>query len=219
LNLGQIEAYLSQIEAFSFLPIEPIRGPDTKLESFARRSHQFVANLTPYPSKKTNLFSAIKRSTSNLSTGPTSEEPPRFKVDARLPNPAILTCHEPIPLRVFVTKVSEASESIILQQFQIELIHVTHVRAQELTRTETGSWVLTSQSHLQTPLEGPSSPAGTEMSLDPDLWKRIPLPNTVAPSFESCNISRTYELEVRVGLSYGSPGKIQVRLDCFASTR
>ena len=184
----------------------------TKLEAFARRSHQFAANSAPYSSKKNSLFSALKRTNSEISPPPISTEPPRFKVDARLPNPAILTCHEPVPLRVFVTKASEASESIILQQFQIELIHSTHVRAHDLTRTETGSWILTSQSNLQVPLGSPGSPVGTEMNLDSELWKRIPLPNTVAPSFDTCNISRTYELEVRVGLSYGSPGRIQVSL-------
>ncbi|KAI7650761.1 hypothetical protein KC318_g16198 [Hortaea werneckii] len=40
------------------------------------------------------------------------------------------------------------------------------------------------------------------------MWRGQPLPNTVAPSFETCNISRHYEVDVRVGLSYnGSGGK------------
>jgi hypothetical protein len=32
----------------------------------------------------------------------------------------------------------------------------------------------------------------------------------VAPSFRACNLTRSYELETRVGLGYGAPGNIQV---------
>lgn len=53
-------------------------------------------------------------------------------------------------------------------------------------------------------------PEGTEWKIDATMWNRIPLPNTVAPSFETCNIARTYELEIRVGLAHGSPGAIKV---------
>jgi hypothetical protein len=35
------------------------------------------------------------------------------------------------------------------------------------------------------------------------LWENIPLPDTVPPSFDTCNISRTYELELTVGLTHG----------------
>lgn len=58
-----------------------------------------------------------------------------------------------------------------------------------------------------------SDPAGTEWTIDARMWNQLPLPNSVAPNFETCNVSRTYELEVRVGLSYGSFGNIKVRLN------
>ena len=34
------------------------------------------------------------------------------------------------------------------------------------------------------------------------MWRGHALPNTVAPTFETCNISREYKVDVRVGLSY-----------------
>ena len=56
-----------------------------------------------------------------------------------------------------------------------------------------------------------SDPTGTEWSLDSRMWNELPLPSSVAPSFETCNISRTYELEIRIGLSHGSVGNVKVR--------
>lgn len=148
--------------------------------------------------------------TSTPSTADGDIEPPRFQVDARLPNPPVITCNEPLPLRILVQKLSASSETVFLQMLQMELHGYTHIRAHELTRTESGSWVLTSQSNMNMPLGTGDNPVGKEWKVDPRFWNSIPLPNTVAPSFDTCNISRTYELEVRVGLAHGAPGSIKV---------
>ena len=93
---------------------------------------------------------------------------------------------------------------------QIELIGYTHVRAQDLVRKESGSWILLSQSSVNMPLGKSNEPVGKEWTVDSSMWDRIPLPNSVAPSFDTCNISRTYELEVRVGLVHGSKSRVNV---------
>lgn len=64
---------------------------------------------------------------------------------------------------------------------------------------------------MNIPIGRADDPVGKEWKIDPTMWNRIPLPNTVAPSFETCNIARTYELEIRVGLAHGTPGAIKVR--------
>lgn len=132
-------------------------------------------------------------------------------MDARLPNPSILTCNEPVPLRLIATKLTETSDTILLQMLQIELISYTKILAHDLTKTETGSWVIMSRSNMGLPLGRPGDPVGTHWTIDPKLWSTLPLPNSVAPSFETCNIERAYELEVRVGLTHGSPGNMKVR--------
>lgn len=99
-----------------------------------------------------------------------------------------------------------------MQTLQIELIAYTHILAHDLKRTETGSWVMFSRSNMGVVLGKGSDPSGTEWTIDSRLWDQIPLPSSVAPSFETCNISRTYEIEVRIGLSHGSVGNIKVRL-------
>ncbi|KAI9888541.1 MAG: hypothetical protein M1814_006841 [Vezdaea aestivalis] len=200
---GLLKENYRTIQEFKFFPIEPMRPEKKNEETYARRMHQFTANLPPAPERKSSLFSS-KRSQSEPSS---TSEPPRFKVDARLPNPAILTCNDPIPLRVLITKLSEATDTLYLLQFQIQLIGTTHVRAHDLSREEKSTWVVTSKSALNMPLGSPADVADTEIALDSKLWNSIPLPNSIAPSFDSCNIRRTYELEVRVGISYGKPGK------------
>lgn len=142
-------------------------------------------------------------------------EPPRFSLDARLPNPAIITCNEPLPLRILVKRLNEGPDIIFLQSLQIDLIAYTKVRAHELSRTETGSWAITSMSNMKIPLGDPNDPSLKDFKIDSTLWNSVPLPNTVAPSFDTCNISRSYELEVKVGLTYGSPGHIKVSTACL----
>jgi hypothetical protein len=67
-----------------------------------------------------------------------------------------------------------------------------------------------SLSGLRIPILTKNDPLRHEAVIDQTLWDRIPLPNTVAPSFDTCNLTRKYELEVRVGLGYGVIGEIQV---------
>lgn len=142
-----------------------------------------------------------------------SREPPvRVSVEARLPNPPILTCNAPIPLRILVTKQSVYPEPVYLQLLQIELIGYMHIRAHDLERTETLSTVIFSQSNMNMSLGKANDPVGTEWKLDASMWNRLPLPPNIAPSFEICNIRRNYELDVRVGLAYGAPGATQVRM-------
>lgn len=185
----------------NFLPIEPPRTGNPNEETYARRQHQFSKI-----SKKKNLFSRV----SNAALGDIYAEPPRVALDARLPNPSILTCNEPVPLRLIARKLTETSDIIFLQMLQVELISYTKIIAHDLTRKETGSWVILSRSNMQTPMGKPGDAVLTDWVIDPNLWNHLPLPNSVAPTFETCNIERTYELEVRVGLTHGTVKEMKV---------
>ncbi|KAL1961852.1 hypothetical protein VTN77DRAFT_976 [Rasamsonia byssochlamydoides] len=189
---------------FNFLPIEPPRSGNPNEEMYARRQQEFAKPVAP-AQRKGGLFR--KRSMPAI---PVSGEPPlRVSVDARLPNPPILTCNEPIPLRILVTKQSTGSEMVYLQLLHIELISYTHIRAHDLARTESVSMPILSRSNMNMPLGNPNDPVGKEWKIDASMWNRLPLPPYIAPSFETCNIRRNYEMEVRVGLSYGAPGGVQ----------
>jgi hypothetical protein len=185
------------------MPIEPPRRV-TDGETYARRQHQFYDNAYPNPQRKPSLFKSGK--TGDTSTPMTSGTPVRFSVDARLPNPAILSCGKEVPLRVLFKQLSARSEPLVLQTLQVELIGHTKVRAQEVVWSEPTSWVLTSRSNLNQPIGSPSDPADTETELSKEFWYGFPLPDTVAPSFITCNVSRFYKLAVSLGLAYGGDG-------------
>lgn len=190
---------------FRFLPMEPPREPPTTNEVYARRPFAFQVGMVGFP-KKSSMF---KKKPPDL-----SNTPPKGEVDARLPSPAILTCNEPVPMRLIVRKTADSPENLYLYSLQVHLIGSTEVRAQDVARTETSTWVLMSLNGLNIPIGSPSDPVRKETVIDQTLWDQIPLPNTVAPSFHTCNLTRMYELEVRVGLRYGVQGDIQVRLSC-----
>lgn len=194
-----------QFTDFKFLPIEPPRVLDRHEETFARRQQQFTKSGTSL--RKNSLFK-----TSSQSDVKDDTVPPQFQIDARLPNPPVVTCNEPLPLRILIQRLDQSSEPVSLQVLQIELIGYTHVRAHDLARTESGTWLLVSKSNMNTPIPTQTNSASQEWKVPAQLWNNIPLPNTVAPSFDTCNISRTYELDVRVGLSHGAPEAAKVRV-------
>ncbi|KAL4945936.1 hypothetical protein BDV06DRAFT_183659 [Aspergillus oleicola] len=196
---------LRAITNLTFLPIEPPRTGNRKEEAYARRQHQFSSGPTPSPKSLFNKSSKSQLKDHNAGSL-------RVSADLRLPNPSILTCNEPIPMRILVSKLSESFETVFLQMLQIELISHTNIQAHDLKRTETGSWVIFSRSNMGIPLGRGGDPAGSEWTIDENMWNRLPLPSSVAPSFQTCNISRTYELEVRVGLAHGAVGKMKSQL-------
>lgn len=188
---------------FNFCPIEPPRPPMTDAQVFARRRHQFMnpnqaESLQP-KSKMRGLFGKEKKVSE-----PLPPQLPAIAIDIRLPEPAILTCARDLPLRVLILSTNGIKDSLSLQSLQIELISITHVRAQEVVREERSSTVVISKSNLGTPIH--FSDGSNESEIDSQLWRGQILPNTVPPSFETCNISRTYELVARIGVKYEAHG-------------
>ena len=111
-----------------------------------------LSNLNP--TKKTSMSSATTNSDDQI--------PPKVEVDARLPDPAILTSNYKLPLRLLIKRLDEGSLPLYLQTLQVELVGSTKVRAGQITRTESSSWVVSSRSNLNQYLEFPEP----ERSLD-----------------------------------------------------
>ncbi|TGO19115.1 hypothetical protein BTUL_0006g01520 [Botrytis tulipae] len=184
---------------FKFLPIEAPRPPKTTNEAFAKRPFMFQNGGPTYAKK--GLFTKKPKQLSNTS--------PQGEVDARLPSPPILTCNKPLPMRILLRRTNTSPEHVFLMSLQVNLLGTTEVKAADVIRVETSTWVVMSLTGLSIPIGSPDDPIGTETAIDSKLWDAIPLPNTVAPSFVTCNLARRYELEVRIGLGYGYPGEIQ----------
>ena len=64
-------------------------------------------------------------------------------------------------------------------------------------------------SDMKMPLKAsPANEKGDKvLEIDAKLWNKRMLPNTVTPNFSTCNLARTYSLDIKVGLSWGD-GKI-----------
>ena len=188
---------------FRFMPIEPPRAPQSSNEVFARRPFAFQPGAMAF-SKKGGMFA--KKKEVRL-----SDSPPKGEVDARLPSPAVLTCNQPLPLRILVKKTTQSPESLYLTNLQVDLIGTTEVRAADVARKEMSHWVLVNYTNMNKELGTINDAVGNEIVIDgAALWANVSLPNTVAPSFGTCNIDRRYEVEVKVGLGYGVGGEIQV---------
>ncbi|KAF1935832.1 arrestin [Clathrospora elynae] len=184
---------------FTFLPIEPPRPERTDGEAYARRQHEFLENAPSVAAgKKPGLFDKKTPTTAPGSV------PPRVAIDARLPNPAILTSNQDLPMRLLVRNISARTKNIYLQMLQIELIGYTKVRAHDVSRTESNSWILCSFSNMAIPIGAPTDAVNTEIPINAEYWSGKPIPNDVPPTFSTCNLSRYYELEIRVGIGYGS---------------
>ncbi|KDN68879.1 putative arrestin [Colletotrichum sublineola] len=191
---------------FKFMPIEPPRPPATTQEAFARRPFTFKPRAQGLQKKKSSLFSSSKDDSASA-VADSAVLPPSIELSARLPHPPILTCNQPLPLRLIAKKLVPSHEQVFLTSIQIELVGKTLVRCHDLFNTETSKWVVVTQSGLSVPILG--DPTSEDLSLESvipdDLWRNIPLPNTVAPSFAACNLQRHYELDIQLGLCWGKP--------------
>ena len=117
----------------------------------------------------------------------------------------MLTCNQDIPLSILVKRLNASSDPIYMQSLQVSLVASTKVRAHDVFRTEQNSWIIMSKSNMGVLIGSKSDAEGTEVTIDDRLWRGQALPNTVAPSFETCNIARSYCLDVRIGLSCSGP--------------
>ena len=188
-----------------FLPIEPPRQPPNKRESFARRSHHFSPNIEQ--PEQSGLF---RKSSTVPDQSVPAEPPPHVSIEGRLPDPPIVTCNEALPLRILVTKKNETPATIYMETLSIILIGYTKIRAHDLMRQEVASWVIISLANIHKPLNTTLSGDSNILDVDSSFWNMLPLPNTVCPTFETCNIARHYELEIKIGLRWGVSKKIHV---------
>ncbi|KAI1630550.1 hypothetical protein F4809DRAFT_287833 [Biscogniauxia mediterranea] len=190
---------------FKFLPIEPPRPAKTNQEAFARRPFAFRPRTTA--AQRRSFFGGLSRqpSTPQLDDSSQSSPPPSVEMSARIPFPTILTCNEPLPLRLIAKKLAVASEQVYLTALEIDLIGYTQVRVQNLTNVERTVWVVVSAPNLSIALGSPDDAVDTEFEVPSSLWGNRRLPNTIAPSFRTCNLARRYEIELKLTLSWGLP--------------
>lgn len=108
-------------------------------------------------------------------------------------------------MRLTVEKLNPFSHDLYLQSFQLLLVGYTDIKAGTATKKETSCWTIQSLSNLQTKIFTAHADAAAERVVDLRLWERITLPESVVPSFETCNLVRRYELEILMGFQCRGP--------------
>ncbi|KAI6092141.1 hypothetical protein F4821DRAFT_224995 [Hypoxylon rubiginosum] len=195
---------------FKFLPVEPPRPAKTTQEAFARRPFTFQPRA-PTQSTRKSLFGGRTSSSANVGEDASKQLPPSIEVSARVPFPSIFTCNEPLPLRLIARKLAATTTSeqqVYVTALDIKLVGYTQVRVQTLQHTERTQWVVLSAPTVSPPLalfKTAADPVDTEFEIPSALWKDRRLPNTIAPSFQTCNLARRYEIEITIALTWGLP--------------
>ncbi|KIH94483.1 hypothetical protein SPBR_05611 [Sporothrix brasiliensis 5110] len=188
----------------------PLLRNSKKKTSFFRNNSSSTLSL---PDSQAGASVSPTSPSSSLSTSPNTLKfpvnvacrdgvTPSIQLIALLPFPAILTCNEPLPLRIVARKLEASREQVYLTSLDIRLLGRTRVKGQDVEQTKTATWIIMTRLGLTIPVCDPDAPVDSELELPDDMWRHNALPNTVMPGFVTCNISRDYQLEVRAGLCW-----------------
>ncbi|RHZ43069.1 uncharacterized protein CDV56_100491 [Aspergillus thermomutatus] len=130
--------------------------------------------------------------------------PPLFyEIEAEILNGPFLLLGHPIALRVKTMNMNDCNNAIYLHNFQSMLIETTEVRARGSMQSLTRSWVIQTAANLRQPLVPEYSPTVRSLLiLNGSLWSRHRVPLHLTPTFETCNLSRSYKLEIRLGIGF-----------------
>ncbi|KAL3481558.1 hypothetical protein BJX99DRAFT_253480 [Aspergillus californicus] len=138
-----------------------------------------------------------------------------YDVNASLLHGPFLLSGHPIPLAVDITPsnlgASGSNDAICLQDFQSMVYEITEVRVRGRVETHTRPCIVQTMSNLRLPVPGPQDLGDlgtTKMIVDSALWERHDIPSCLTPTFETCNVSRSYRLEIRLGFGFGRSVRI-----------
>ncbi|OGM39487.1 hypothetical protein ABOM_011747 [Aspergillus bombycis] len=129
--------------------------------------------------------------------------PLAYQVDVELLNGQCLLLGYPIPLKIKLTKVGDRECFVWLNDFQTMLVGSTETHASGLVEKDTHFQVIQTMSNIHHVVSHDRALHGAELCIGDSLWNKHRLPIALTPSFETCNISQTYTLEVRLGLQCG----------------
>lgn len=114
-----------------------------------------------------------------------------------------------VPINVHVTEIGTTGQNIILNDYQVMLIQKTVTRVGTQSKVHHLFRTLRTVSNLNVETSVAEKPRKTTVTLADNLWGAMNLPTDITPTFETCNISRSYKLEVRLGFR-GGPKKVGI---------
>jgi hypothetical protein len=201
---------LRHIVPFVFCPIEPPQPPPQNNQIFVRKKHTLALSAR---AADPGFWGGLFRKPAVLGNGGT------VAFEARLPNPPIIVPTEPIPLTFILRRDAGSQGVVYIRSLQVMLGTTTLIAAQGFRRELGYLLPILNRGNLNLTL-----PAGAnEVVINPaDLLqhghssKSLALPDTVPPSFRTCNIARKYTLVLQMGVAAHSsspPEMIQLNID------
>ena len=206
---------LRQVVPFVFCPIEPPRPLQTN-QIFVRKKLTLAQPPQAIAESSPGFWGGLFRKAPSIaSIGSTGV----VAFEARLPHPAILVPAQPILVTLYLKRDADSAGIVYIRSIQVMLGITTYVTAQGFQR-ELG--------YLQPILDvrnlSLTLPANqNEVAINPaDLVQQGPsskgfaLPDTIPPSFRTCNIARKYTLVLQMGVSstpQATPEIVQLTVD------
>ncbi|OJZ82949.1 hypothetical protein ASPFODRAFT_700856 [Aspergillus luchuensis CBS 106.47] len=157
-------------------------------------------SAVPKPSQSVVVRKTV---TCNTKAAELLSPPLTYEIQAELVNGPFVLLGHPIALSVKVTNINDEKPDVSLRDFQSMLIETTDIRAHGIMQSATRSWIIQTITNLGKPFLNAMAASGTVMTLDDAVWSRHRLPHCLTPTFETCNVTRSYKLEIRLGIEFG----------------
>lgn len=110
-----------------------------------------------------------------------------------------------VPIKVHVTQSDLSNlDDLILNDYQVMLIQRTITRVGTRSQVKHVFRTLRTVSNLNLDICVAEITSNNAMTLSDNSWGPTFLPSDITPTFETCNITRTYKLEVRLGFKGGA---------------
>lgn len=193
---------------FVFCPVEPPRPPPQNSQIFVRKKYTLSVNQR---SQESSIFGGL------FGRRPMAAGTVAF--EARLPNPPILVPTEPIPMTFILKRDADSQGAVYIRTIQVMLGIKTLIAAQGYRRELGYLLPLVDVENLNLTLP----PNKNQITIHPeDLlqqdsnFKGLALPDTIPPSFQTCNIARKYTLVLHMGVTAAAnqiPEQIQLSCD------
>ncbi|KKY28030.1 putative arrestin-like protein [Diplodia seriata] len=214
--------------AFNFRPIEQSRDPVPDLTSI-KHQHQFDLQKPPSRPSSTTTPAVASPTRDLASILIDARLPAPAILTPNRPAPLSLTVRKvtafagQLHLRslhvalIGYTGVQKTSHSPSSRPPSSRSSAGQQQEQQRKKREKADTWVIASRSNLRVPIGHPDAPVGARMALPAALWSGSAVPASVAPSFDvlcggsssssSVIVTRSYELEVTLGLAYEAEGE------------
>lgn len=179
-------------------------------------SQEYLAKIKnePQAEPEKKKKSAFKSLFGKAAKPPVIPEPSTLPLvlDMRFPN--YFNPTQPLPIRLFIISMASpqtlpTSSVLYLDELTFKLYATTDTRAQMYSKQHTHSVTLLNKTKMgiQLPISEfsrtsvPNLPDVWEVELPPTLWENVFIPDSVPPTFQTCNITRSYSFEVIAALS------------------